>query len=197
MTEKAKHHHGDLRAALVQSGVALIAADGPDALSIRKVAAAAGVSHAAPAHHFPSLAHLRTAVVAEGYRLFTAAMEAELAKAASDPKERLLAACAGYLNFALQHSSLFQLMHGGSPIHRDDEEFCRSAGDSYAVLRRVCASVEPGPAGAEGVEAFVWSLIHGYSMLTLHKEKGMFSAKDPHATFRAMFPDLPYKNQVN
>ena len=122
MPTKKPHHHGNLRAALIQAGLDLIQSEGPDALSIRKVAAMAGVSHAAPAHHFPSLAHLRTAVVAEGYRRFTASMEAAIAEADGTPRDVVLAACLGYLRFAWAYSGVFSLMFGPNVHGHDDPD---------------------------------------------------------------------------
>ena len=57
-----KHHHGNLRPALIKAGIALLEEGGIDALSLRKCAARAGVTHAAPAHHFDGLAGLKALV---------------------------------------------------------------------------------------------------------------------------------------
>ncbi len=193
MSGGKRHHHGDLRRALVAAGVDLVEEGGPDALSIRGAAARAGVSHAAPAHHFPSLAHLRTAVVAEGFRRFAREMEEEIARAPDTPRDRLLGACLGYVSFALGGPSLFQLMHGGSTVLVEDDDLAEARGAAYAVLRRVCAPLAPGPAGAEGAELLVWSLVHGYATLTLRYRGGPFQVADPHETFRAIFPELPLR----
>lgn len=201
MTEKSRHRRADLRAALIEAGVALIAEGGPDALSIRGVAARAQVSHAAPAHHFASLAHLRTAIVAEGYKQFTEAMENEIATVAArdgadDPRQAALAACVGYLRFAHGAPALFQLMHGGAAVLKDDPDFKREATASYEVLRRVCAPLAHGPAGPEGTERLVWSLVHGFATLTISADCGGARVDDPIRAFQKIFPQLPLASEA-
>ena len=70
------HHHGNLRSALIDSGLALLANEGLAGLTLRRAAAAAGVSHAAPAHHFDGLPGLLTAIAARAFQLFADQMEA-------------------------------------------------------------------------------------------------------------------------
>src|SRR6266536_5182875 len=73
---KRAYHHGDLRRALLVAAVEVIEESGPAALSLRDLARRAGVSHAAPQHHFGDKAGLLTAVAAEGYRRLATALEA-------------------------------------------------------------------------------------------------------------------------
>ncbi|MAM60891.1 TetR-like C-terminal domain-containing protein [Maritimibacter sp. UBA3975] len=187
MAEGKPHHHGNLRAALVEAGVALVHRDGPDALSIRKVAAAAGVSHAAPAHHFPSLLHLRTAIVAEGYRRFTASMETAIAEAPNTPRDAALGACLGYLRFARANSGLFDMMFGTTDCIHDDPDLRETADASYAVLARISAPF----AGADPVdtELAIWSMIHGFASLAI-SGNGMHDAPDLEELFLRIFEAL-------
>ena len=67
-TPKRPYHHGNLRAVLLEAALAEIAERGPQALSLRELARRAGVSHAAPAHHFGDKPGLLTAIAAEGFR---------------------------------------------------------------------------------------------------------------------------------
>src|SRR5213080_824442 len=62
------YHHGDLRRALMRAALDAIVEGGPANLSLRDLARRAGVSHAAPAHHFGDKAGLLTSIAAEGYR---------------------------------------------------------------------------------------------------------------------------------
>ena len=71
---RANYHHGDLRRALIEAGWAIVEEDGPEALTLRGVARQAGVSHAAPAHHFPDKAALVEAMAVEGWNRFGAAL---------------------------------------------------------------------------------------------------------------------------
>jgi AcrR family transcriptional regulator len=188
MSNKKPHHHGNLRAALIEAGVELVREDGPDALSIRKVAAQAGVSHAAPAHHFPSLAHLRTAVIAEGYRRFTRAMEAAIAETPETPRSAALGACFGYLRFARAYPGLFLTMFG-TPAHRvQDPDLALAADGAYAVLARISAPF----AGSDPVdtELAIWSMFHGYASLAVGGQTMMADEVAAEAFFRRLFARL-------
>src|SRR5215472_8710574 len=71
------YHHGDLRQALLRCAESILKRDGLEALSLRAIARAAGVSHAAPAHHFSDLSSLLSALAAEGFdRLSDSLIEA-------------------------------------------------------------------------------------------------------------------------
>ena len=72
---KQAHHHGDLRNALIRAGLDILDTEGLDALTLRKAAARAGVSHAAPAHHFQGKEGLLAAIAAHGYEQFRALMQ--------------------------------------------------------------------------------------------------------------------------
>ncbi|MEC7762317.1 MAG: TetR/AcrR family transcriptional regulator [Pseudomonadota bacterium] len=188
MTQKKSHHHGNLRATLVEAGVELVREGGPDALSIRKVAAQAGVSHAAPAHHFPSLAHLRTAVIAEGYRRFTQSMEDAIAAAPDTALDKALGACFGYLRFARAYPGLFTTMFGTYAHRVDDEDLCEASDGSYAVLARISAPF----AGANPVETelAIWSMVHGYASLAVGGHAMMADEAAAEHFFRSLFAKL-------
>ena len=94
-TKGGRYHHGDLRNALVQAALSMLEKDGLDRLTLRGVAAAVGVSHAAPGHHFGTLTGLRTALAAIGYARFGASMRAERAAAPDDPAAQMRAARRG------------------------------------------------------------------------------------------------------
>jgi len=192
--KKRTHHHGDLRAALIEAGVKLVNEHGADALSIRKVAAIAGVSHAAPAHHFASLAALRTAVIARGHLQFADMMREQIKLAnKDDPRAVILAALKGYMDFAFESPSLFHLMFGGFEKFDDDEEFTRAAGLSFGVLSEICAPLLPGKAGEEGNQILVWSIIHGYVGIMLNRNSDQYEDADPAVLLELIFPDLPMR----
>lgn len=186
------HHHGDLRVALVQAGVDLIHEKGPDALSIRKVAALAGVSHAAPAHHFPSLVHLRTAIVAHGHDLFAKHMQGEMdSEPDKGPRAILLAAGRGYIKFAVASPALYHLMFGGSEIIKQDQRFQEAAGKSTEILAHISAPILPGKAGVEGNQLLVWSIIHGFAGIMLNDTTGRIDKATAHQLLEKIFPLLP------
>lgn len=188
---KPPHPHGNLRAALIEAGMELVAEGGPEALSIRKVAARAGVSHAAPAHHFANLVALRTAIAAKAHHLFAASMEDAIAEAPDTPQQAIIAAGIGYLRFARAHPGLFHIMFGGAELNPDDPDLKSAAARSYGVLTRVSAPVAHGPAGPRGTETLIWSIAHGFAALMLLGKDAPQSEEEAEALFRAIAPDLP------
>ena len=191
MNKKTSHHHGDLRAALIRSGAELIQDGGVEALTVRKVAAHAGVSHAAPAHHFKHLTDLRNAVAASGYLAFAAAMQAEIAHAGDAPHDIILAAGRGYITFARENPGMFHLMFGGWCDAHPSDELQLAADQAYEVLRQITAPLAPGPAGALGNEILVWSIVHGFSSLLLGNSDNTEFQENALDLFCAIFPKLP------
>jgi AcrR family transcriptional regulator len=163
------HHHGNLRAALIEAGIELLSEGGREALTLRGCAARAGVSHAAPAHHFAGLGGLKSAIAAEGYRRFRDCMLEGAEAAGPTPRDRLKGICRGYLAFARENRALFDLIFGFDVADGRKGPALEEGASAYAVLREACA-----PFVAEGqdpavVEAQVWSLIHGYTTLHLSR----------------------------
>src|SRR5258708_36185809 len=68
------YHHGDLRAAILTEAARLVDERGADGISLRELAREAGVSHAAPAHHFTDRRGLFTALAAQGWRMLADAL---------------------------------------------------------------------------------------------------------------------------
>ncbi len=159
------HHHGNLRAALIDAGIDLLAEGGLSALTLRKCAARTGVSHAAPAHHFKGLKDLLTAIVTKAFTIFTRTMIEQRDAAPDDPYARLLAVCNGYLTFSRNHEALATLMFMTDEIFTEDADYQTAAAASYQVLAEVCAPFESGPAGPRGLEVLIWSLVQGYASL--------------------------------
>src|SRR4051794_9774768 len=98
----AARYAGDLRRDLMDAALAVVAADGPAAVSLRALARQLGVSHAAPAKHFASKQALFGALAAEGFELLTSAMRGALAELPADATaaDRLAATGRGYVGFA-------------------------------------------------------------------------------------------------
>lgn len=165
---KSSHHHGNLREALVTAGVQLLEDGGPAALTLRGCAALAGVSHAAPAHHFDGLDGLKLAIAEEGFRRFRNYMvDAKLA-GPQNARARLRSICRGYLRFAADNPALFDLIFGFDPTRTPPDSRGDIGSAGYEVLRRTCAPlVPPGCPDPALIEVQVWSLIHGFTTLYL------------------------------
>src|ERR1700742_1157852 len=72
--ESRPYHHGDLRRALIDAATRLLETEGPSALSLRAVAREAGVSPAAPYHHFKDKGELLAAVAQQGWEMLNASL---------------------------------------------------------------------------------------------------------------------------
>jgi AcrR family transcriptional regulator len=156
------YHHGDLRAALLAAAEAELAERGVEGFSLRSVAKRAGVSHAAPAHHFRDVQGLLTALAAEGFRQFLAAQAAREAVAAPDPTAQLVAAGLGYIDFALARPTLFRLLWQSERPNFDDSDLGAAARAAYQHLVDQVAAA--GGRQTED-EATIWALAHGLADL--------------------------------
>src|SRR5437660_10821355 len=103
------YHHGELREALVAAGRKLLEEQGLRGFTLRECARRAGVSHAAPAHHFASIDDLLAEIATRGYRELIAVMEAEARRAGAEATARLVGQGVGYMAFAAAHPAPFQL----------------------------------------------------------------------------------------
>lgn len=168
---KKPYHHGDLRTALLEAAEAELVEKGVDAFSLRGAAKRAGVSHAAPAHHFKDTNALLDALAAAGFSRLAAAMKDEQADAGGGKNGQLVAAGIGYVRFALGNPELLQLMFGTSRHKGDDPELQRNSEAAFSVLVNGVGSVRgrdafKGEAGWRDVAA-CWSMVHGYAQLAI------------------------------
>lgn len=171
-TEKHSYHHGDLRAALLRAGEAVLAETGIEGFSLRRVAREVGVSHSAPAHHFGDTQGLLAALAAEGFRQFLDAMQARQAACDSqDAGELLIASGLGYLDFTLAAPALFKLMFGSDRVDVCDPDLDASAGAAFDHLAQDIARLR-GTSPYEDAAAMTdvmaaWSMVHGFASLLL------------------------------
>ncbi|MER8013745.1 TetR/AcrR family transcriptional regulator [Streptomyces griseoluteus] len=99
-----------LRDRLVDAGVALVAAEGAQALTLREIARRAGVSHGAPRRYFPTHLELLSAIARRGFTDLGARARASLDTADEGPREQVAALARTYLRFALRNPGMYELM---------------------------------------------------------------------------------------
>lgn len=157
------YHHGNLREALLRTAVAAIAEAGPGAISLRELARRAGVSHAAPAHHFRDKAGLLTAVATEGFQLLSEAL-----REAAERTGSFLEVGVAYVRFATTHRGHFEVMFRPDQLHTDDPELVRARGQARDALRGGITELQ-GISAESRPEAplAAWSLVHGFATLWL------------------------------
>ena len=137
---KSSYHHGNLRNALLSAALEVVREEGVGAISLREVARRAGVSHAAPAHHFGDKAGLLTALATQGYELFGAALRDGAARAQGDPKLRLSWVGWAYVMLAAQHRQRFEIMFRPELLHQADAELVEASSTAYLELTKMVRS---------------------------------------------------------
>lgn len=160
------YHHGDLRDALVKAGRDILEAEGAAALTLRACARKAGVSHAAPQHHFATALDLLAEIAATGYEDFIKALDEGAAKETA-ASGKLKAMGRSYVTFAKAHPSIYKLMFGAETPPKSE----RLKNAMFAAWNQLTSAVEKaeGSDDREAKAVRIWSLVHGFSMLTINQ----------------------------
>ena len=173
-----RYHHGDLRSALLHAAAAILRKQGPDAVTMRAVATRAGVSEAAPYHHFRDKRELLAAAAADGFRALHVALA---------PARDLMETAEAWLAFALDEPGRYRLVLGAHVADLDlgaDPE-ARAAGAAARELVLARIRVELPDADALHVFRLLWAQLHGTASLFTEKELGReFSREDASALAR-------------
>jgi len=162
------YHHGALRPALIAAAEAVLEERGTHGFSLREAARRAGVSAAAPAHHFGDASGLLTAVAAGAFRDLGDALEA--AEAAGRREARILAQGLVYVRFVLANRARFDLMWRAALPDRDDPDYAQAAARAFLLLDRAVRGEEAteAPGGPETAPSIAcWSMVHGFARLAL------------------------------
>jgi AcrR family transcriptional regulator len=178
MANARPYHHGDLPRALLEAAVQAIDEVGPAALSLRDLARRAGVSHAAPAHHFGDKAGLLTAVAADGFRRLAATL-GETYRATGS----FLEVGVAYVRFAVTHRAHFEVMFRPE-LYRADDPALVQARDAARSLLYPQAAAAAGGGGGLGAAVAAWSLVHGFATLWLNRNLPPQLGDDPEQAVR-------------
>jgi AcrR family transcriptional regulator len=166
---RGRYHHGGLREALIDAGEDILAERGAEGFSLREAARRAGVSPAAPAHHFGDVRGLLTAIATRGFEELANA----LSKAEQEvgPESRLAAMAATYVEFALQRGALFTLMWRRQTLDIANPDYLAAGRAAFNVFERAATGrdvrVPDAPHTPAPAVLAAWSLIHGYARLAL------------------------------
>ena len=185
---RSTYRHGDLRRALLEAGIALARAGGPDAIVLREATRRAGVVPNAAYRHFASREALFEAVRAAALAALAAAIEAELAavgkrrRPPDEARASLRAVGTAYLRFAQQETGLFRTAFATVSTTRGiaDPAMAGPGGlNPFQLLgaaldRLVAAGVLPR-ARRPGAEFLAWSAVHGLAMLVIDGPLRRFS----------------------
>ena len=188
---KSGYHHGDLREALLTAADQLLHEEGLQGLTLRACARRAGVSHAAPKHHFANLSELLSEVAARGFACLAEALEEARARAGDDPGERFIAAALTYVEYARTHPAHFRLMFRSDSLKDCNEALSQSRSRAFSeltdtiTLQRGEPDVAPGELRHRVMEAGLmedvllgWSYVHGYTQLLLEGQIAVFAREE-------------------
>jgi AcrR family transcriptional regulator len=159
------YHHGDLREKLLKAGEQALEELPLEAVSLREIARRAGVSHAAPKHHFASMGDMLGEIAARGFEKFVEALAIATAQASPQtPDARMMAMGWAYLRFAENHAAVYALMFGKLDRMAMTPNMVKHSMAAWAQLENAVAAIT-GHAHAPTGALHVWSTVHGLAML--------------------------------
>jgi AcrR family transcriptional regulator len=170
VTDERRYHHGDLPAALLTAVHEVVRERGQGAITLREVARRAGVSHAAPAHHFGDKAGLLTAYAVQGFDELRARLERARDDAAAMGVQPLASIGLAYVGFAVEEPERFGVMFRPEHLHSDTGY--RTACDGafqvlVAAVRGIRPDLDPRDPEVMLAATGAWSVVHGFATLWL------------------------------
>ena len=167
----ARYHHGDLKTALIQAADQILAEHGLEGFSLREAARRAGVSPAAPAHHFGSAAGLLSEVAILGFEELAKCLDVD--PAAGTPTQRMRLQGVGYVRFALTYPGRFHLMFRHDLLSHDHAALKEAGDRTLMQLEQTIRAMRSLPpqqaldAAAHAELLAAWSMVHGFAHLAL------------------------------
>ena len=161
---------GPTRAAILDAAATLLEDKGPEAVTLRAVGEAAGVSRSAPYRHYADKAALMRALAGRTLRQIAERIRhgAERHRGA---RQRLRAGCWAYIDYAVECPHHYQLVFGDAPIAEPDPSLEEAADDAMAAVGELVAQAQdvdllrPGP--TREIATIVWVLLHGLAALQI------------------------------
>lgn len=171
------YHHGDLRKALLEAAEAELTENGLEGFSLRACARRAGVSHAAPAHHFGNAEGLMAEIAVDAFSRLSDVMRAEMALAEKGTRDYMVAMARGYLRFALRNVGLFQLMFRLQEANHKDERVREAGAVAFALAAEAVAAFHNVPDLSVDPEVApkvvgLWGMAHGLADLAIANQFG-------------------------
>jgi len=166
------YHHGNLRSALLDEAVRVLAEAGVTNLSLRELARRLGVSHAAPYRHFADKDALLAAIAEQGFALLSSELDAAAAQHPDEPAYQLADTGWAYVRFALRNPQHFQVMFGrGAASQATHADLLAAGQHAFGSLLRVLEHRQRTGRIVSGelrdLAVAAWSLVHGLATLLL------------------------------
>jgi len=158
------------RAAILDAASRLLEDSGPEAVTLRAVGEAAGVSRSAPYRHYADKAALMRALAERTLRQIAGWIRYG-AERHQDAWQRVHAGCRAYIDYAVEHPHHYQLVFGDTPIAEPDPGLEEAADDAMSAVSELVAQAQdadllrPGP--TREIATIVWVLLHGLAALQI------------------------------
>jgi AcrR family transcriptional regulator len=166
----SKYHHGDLRNALVEIATELLAEEGVQGLSLRKMAQRAGVSHNAPYMHFADKEAVLAAIAEAGFRSLAVEVQAAISQADCSTRHQLVAASNAYVKFAIDRANHVQVMFHPFDLEKYPSLLIASQASLNLLFELVKSGQEQGELKSEDIQGMtksIWAMIHGIANISI------------------------------
>lgn len=167
-----KYHHGDLKNALIQAGIAILAEEGVGGLSLRKAARKAGVSHSAPYAHFADKQNLIAAIASDGHKRIFERFEKIQQRHSEAPLLQLTAGAWAYVDFGLTTPDHYKITFSGTiQDEHSHSEFMEYSQRNMKILRTTverCRNTKlltMNEIDPELQAVSIWGMLHGLVLL--------------------------------
>jgi AcrR family transcriptional regulator len=169
--DRKAYHHGDLRRALLDAVLDMVAEQGDAGeVTMREVARRAGVSHGAPYRHFEDKDEILTAVAVEGFERLSRALHAAR-DGVEDDEERFVETGLAYLRFARTQRGYMGVMLSPDVAKGRSAELQRAANDTFQAIKDLAADAGiTDAAEARRLGTVAWSFVLGLAILTSRKQ---------------------------
>ncbi len=168
--DRRGYHHGNLREALIEAALALIAVHGPGGFTVAEAARRAGVSPAAPYRHFRDAEALLAEIARRGFEQLEAALTAAWQDGRPDPVSAFEALGRAYLGFARAEPAQYAAMFD-TDIATEEYPSLAAAADRAFAAMRLAAERLTGSLPARNrppalmMALHVWAMSHGIASL--------------------------------
>ena len=170
-TKDRSYHHGDLRHALIDTALNMLATDQNWTFTLREVARRTGVSHAAPYKHFRDREELLRELARIGFDQLAETMTRAMFSNGLTIRERFTAGAQACIDFAFRNPGLYRLMFSADADKTADPHLHDTAMRTFHVLLQLLeegqrdGSFRPVP--ISGQAAACWAQVHGLAMLAI------------------------------
>lgn len=173
---RGRYHHGNLRRALIDEALRTIQRAGVEAVTLRAVGGALGVSRTALYRHFADKDALLAVVAREGFVALKEALDRARATRSS-LRDQLTAMGAAYVGFAIDNPAHYQVMFGRFLERcRDEPELLADAAAAFQALVDMIVDLQQAKQVRRGdpqeLSRFVWASVHGIAMLAINGQLG-------------------------